>query len=163
MAPTRRKYLAAALVAAVALALLSAGCSNRSEEELAYRNSFKKIWDRSMTDTETARKNIDKAYAAGDVNAAAGEYGKLGLTYAKAREQIRKLKEPAGYATIRKLAVSYFNEGASYYTTTARIVGDSGGNYDTAQEAELKAKEKKWNASAKDLEKALKAKRIELK
>lgn len=145
------------------LILLAVGCSNRQEEELAYRNSFKKIWDRAMTDTEASRKKIDQAYAAGDVAAAADEYKKLGPIYAKAREETRKRKEPQGYARIQKMAVAYFNEGVSYYTTTARVIGDSGGNYDTAQEAELKAQEKKWSAAANDLEKALKAKMIKLK
>lgn len=148
----------------MALILLAIGCSNRQEEELAYRNSFKKIWDRAMTDTEASRKKIDKAYAAGDVAAAAAdEYKKLGLIYVKTREETRKIKEPQGYSRIQKMAVAYFNEGASYYTTTARVIRDSGGNYDTAQEAELKAQEKKWSAAANDLEKALKAKMIKLK
>ncbi|MFA5867650.1 MAG: hypothetical protein WC891_06805 [Actinomycetota bacterium] len=116
-----------------------------------------------MSDTEAARKKIDQAYAAGDIKEASDEYKKLGLTYVKAREDTRRLKEPAGYSKIQQLVISYFNEGASYYTTTARVIEDSGGNYDSEQEADLKAQEKKWNEAAENLAKALKAKKIQVK
>jgi hypothetical protein len=156
-------YFGAVSIITIALILTAAGCSNLPEKELTYRKTFKKIWDKAMTDTEAAKKKIDQAYSAGDVASASTEYAKLGLIYAKVREEIRKAKAPEGYANIQILAVAYFNQGASYYATTARVVSDSGGNYNAAQEAELKAAEKKWKAATTDLEKALKAKKIELK
>lgn len=115
-----------------------------------------------MTETEAARKKIDAAYISGDIEAASREYATLGKKYATSRESVRDMKEPAGYATLKNLAIEYFNQGASYYTTVSRIVADSGGNYDKAQEEELKAEEKKWNEAAKKLEKTLKAKRFRL-
>ncbi len=151
------------MIIAAGLVLLSAGCSNRPELELNYRNSFKKIWDKAMTDTGTARRKIDMAYSAGDIATAADGYKKLGLTYVKARENTRRLKEPQGYENIQKLVIGYFNEGASYYTSTARIIEDSGGNYNSEQESELKTQEKKWNTASDELEKALKAKKIQVK
>ncbi len=116
-----------------------------------------------MSNTEAARNKIDTAYAAGDIGTAADDYKKLGLTYVKAREEMRRLKNPPGYEKIKSLVIGYFNEGASYYTTTARVIEDSGGNYNSEQEEALKAQEKKWNEAAKDLEKALAAKKIQVK
>jgi hypothetical protein len=160
---SKKIYFSVVSIFAAGLILLGAGCSNLPEKELGYRNTFKKIWDKAMTNTEAARKKINQAYSAGDVTAASAEYAKLGLVYARVREETRKEKAPDGYDNIQRLAVAYFNQGASYYTTTARVVSDSGGNYDAAQEAELKAAEKKWKVATTDLEKALKAKKIELK
>lgn len=152
-----------ALLVCFVVLVIAAGCSNKSEKELVYRSGFKRIWDRTMTRTEEARKAIDKAYSDGNIGAAVTEYRKLGKYYASSREATRKLKEPEGYGTLQKLALAYFAEGAEYYDSVGQVVEDSGGNYNVEQEKTIKAKEKIWNESTEDLRKALKAKRFALK
>lgn len=143
--------------------MMTVGCSNIPEKELAYRNSFKKTWDATMMQTEKTRKVIDKAYSEGDIETAAKEYLELGKYYASSREEIRRLNEPEGYGSLQKLALAYFSHGAAYYDSVGKIINDSGGNYNAEQEKTIKDKEDLWNKSTDSLRKALKAKRFALK
>jgi hypothetical protein len=148
----------------VALLLtLTVGCSDLPEKELAYRNGFKNIWDRTMTKTEQIRKAIDKHYSEGNIEAASNDYKDLAKYYASSRESVRRLENPEGYGNLQKLAMAYFAEGAAYYDSVGQIVGDSGGNYDAEQEKAIKAKEAEWNKSTERLIKELRIKKFKLK
>lgn len=153
--------MAAGLLLLVAGAL---GCTNIGEKELNYRKAYKRIWDRTMTQTDRARKSVDKSYEAGDIATAVATYKKIGQEYAQARVDLNKIKSlPGGYTNLKKISLEYFAEGTRYYTTVAAIIESSGGNYDQTQQGQIKVQESRWNTITKKLKKELKAKRFEIK
>ncbi|MFH1736373.1 MAG: hypothetical protein ABH838_00575 [Actinomycetota bacterium] len=145
------------------LLILTAGCGQVAKHELAFRSAFKKTWDAAMTASDKAQKNIETDYAAGDVAAVVAEYRILEKRFNDSVDETEKLKPPEGYVKLKKLTLTYYREGASYYRVVAKVVEDTGGNYGTAQEETLKAQEKKWQQVTESLEQELKRKRFELK
>lgn len=143
--------------------LLAAGCGRTAEKELAFRKAFKKTWDATMTASDQAQRKIETAYAAGDVATVVAEYRILEKRFSDSAGETEKIKLPEGYAKLKKLTITYYREGASYYQMVAKVVEDTGGNYGTAQEETIKAQEKKWRQATKSLEQELRRKRFELK
>ena len=143
--------------------LLAAGCGRTAEKELAFRKDFKKTWDATMTASDQAQEKIETAYAAGDVATVVAEYRVLEKRFNDSAGETEKLKPPEGYAKLKKLTITYYREGASYYQMVAKVVKDTGGNYGTTQEETVKAQEKKWQKATESLERELKRKRFELK
>lgn len=154
--------LKATTVVCLAL-LLAAGCGRTAEKELAFRRTFKKTWDATITASDQAQKKIETAYAAGDVATVVAEYRILEKRFKDSAAETEKLKPPEGYAKLKKFTLTYYREGGSYYRVVAKVVEDTGGNYGTAQEETLKAQGKKWQQATKSLEQELKRKRFELK
>lgn len=143
--------------------ILTAGCGQAAKHELAFRSTFKKTWDAAMTSSDKAQKNIETDYAAGNVAAVVAEYRILEKRFSDSADETGKLKPADGYVKLKKLTLTYYREGASYYRVVARVIEDTGGNYSTAQEGTLNAQEKKWQQATKSLEQELKKKRFELK
>lgn len=156
----------ARIIGAAILVLLTAtaafGCSQKAQEELAYRDSFKKIWDATALTADQSKKRIDAAYEAGDIDAVVAEYKALAVKYDEAKDKLDKLKEPEGYGGFSATAREYLSYGSQYYRKVGAVVEETGGNYNEMQETEIKALEKRWEASTGKIEKEMTAKRFRI-
>lgn len=141
---------------------LAAGCGEADKKELAFRNSFKKIWDRTALDVEASNKKIKAAYDAGDVDAVVAEYKALAAKYEKARKETARLDSPETYVKLTKATMEYLTYGAQYFDQIAQVVEETGGNYGEEQSAAFKAAEKKWASSTAKVEREMKTMRFTL-
>lgn len=164
--PRRMKIKATKIITIVLLAtviaVVAAGCGEAGKKELSFRNSYKKIWDKTAVDVEIANKKIKAAYEAGDVDAVVAAYKDLAAKYDKARTEVAKLDTPSDYVQLDKAMEAYLTYGAKYSNEIAKVVDETGGNYGEAQSGGLKATEKKWAAATKKAESEMKTMRFTL-
>jgi hypothetical protein len=154
-------FIVMALLASVIM-LTAAGCGEADKQELSYRNSFKKIWDRTATDVNASNKKIKTAYDNGDIDAVVAEYKALASKYEKSRKEIAGLKTPPAYLKLNKAAQEYMNSGALYFNDIAKVVDETGGNYGETQSAGFKTSEKRLASATAKVESAMKTMRFTL-